>query len=327
MANLFILGCGFGTSLAVLWDKAGHDVTAYSNSAEEITAIVRDREHKKLLPGVHIPESIKFTTELAQVNDADIVVFAVPSKFVEQVAAEAAPYIKPDTMIVNVGKGFSKSCKFCRFSQTIGRELPNNRLVVLTGPCHAEEVGRGCPTTVVAASRERKASEHIQSMLSTKTLRIYVNDDIIGCELGGTLKNPIALCCGIASGMGLGDNAAAALVTRGLAEMTRLGVVLGAKETTFSGLAGVGDLIVTCISKHSRNNRAGVLIGCGVPAEEAVAQIGTVEGYECVKIAVALAKEHGIEVPIFEQLYRICYEGLSPEEALDSLMERPFKSE
>ncbi|MCL1831936.1 MAG: NAD(P)-dependent glycerol-3-phosphate dehydrogenase [Oscillospiraceae bacterium] len=325
MSNIFILGCGFGTGLAVLWSNAGHTVTAYSNNADEVAAIMRDREHKRLLPGVAIPETVTFTADVSHAREADIVVFAVPSKFVEAVARDVAPYMSKDTVIVNVGKGFATDGR--RLSQIIDAELAIcgcRAATVLTGPCHAEEVGRGVPTTVVAAGGN---AELIQTLLQTKTLRVYINDDIIGCELGGALKNPIALCCGIAVGMGLGDNATAALMTRGLAEIKRLGTALGADWRTFTGLAGVGDLIVTCTSEHSRNNRAGRLIGSGLSADEAVRQVGTVEGYECVKIGLELSRANGVSMPIFEELYKICYENLAPETALQNLMQRPQKHE
>jgi len=321
--NVFILGCGFGTALSVLWNKSGHDLTVYSNNPDEIEAIKRDREHKKLLPGIDIPKEITFTNDITPAEKAEIVVFAVPSRFIGQAAGQAAPHIPPNATVVNVAKGFADNR---RLSEVIQDYTPN-KLVVLTGPCHAEEVGRGCPTTVVAASAAQESAMYIQSTLQTQSFRVYINDDIIGCELGGALKNPIALCCGIATGMGLGDNAAAALMTRGLAEIKRLGTALGAKWQTFTGLAGVGDLIVTCMSEHSRNNRAGRLIGQGMSAAKAVERVGTVEGYECVKIALELAHEKKVDTPIFEALYKVCYEDFTPQEALQDLMKRPQRHE
>ncbi|MCL2036435.1 MAG: NAD(P)-dependent glycerol-3-phosphate dehydrogenase [Oscillospiraceae bacterium] len=330
MSNIFVLGCGFGTALSVLWDKAGHKVTAYSKFAREIEDIKRHREQAKLLPGVRIPESIDFTTDITRAAEADIIVFAVPSKFIGSVAEEVAPYIAKNAVAVSVSKGFAEcACGdtiICRLSEIIGIHVVNP-IVVLTGPCHAEEVGRGIPTTVVAAGLDGNAARYIQETLQTPTFRVYMNDDIVGCELGGALKNPIALCCGITKGMGLGDNSSAAIMTRGLAEIKRLGTALGAKWQTFTGLAGVGDLIVTCTSRHSRNFRAGLLIGEGVSAAEAVEQVGTVEGYECVKTVLKLAREKDVEVPIFAQLYKVCYEGLPPKEALRVLMERPQRHE
>jgi len=338
MANIFILGCGFGLALAVLWEKEGHKITCYSPNGEEIETIKKDREHKKLLPGITIPESINFTTDISRAFDNEIVVFAVPSKFTGDAARDLSPHIWESSVIVSVGKGFCDSESHCRLSQIIGLHIPNNPIVVLTGPCHDEEVAKSIPTTVVCATGEPQVAypnspwfpnpaEYVQNTLQTPTFRLYMNDDIVGCELGGALKNPIALCCGIALGMGRGDNTAAAIMTRGLAEIKRLGTALGAKWQTFTGLAGVGDLIVTCTSNHSRNNRAGKLIGQGIPAPEAVAQIGTVEGYECVKIVLKLAHERDIYIPIFEELYRICYEGLSPKDALKNLMTRPQRHE
>jgi glycerol-3-phosphate dehydrogenase (NAD(P)+) len=333
MADIFILGCGFGCALGVLWNKAGHNVTMYSNSTEEIATIKKDREHKKLLAGITIDESIEFTTDISKAAQNEIIVFAVPSKFTGAVAEELAPHLRTrcesrkNAVIVSVGKGFCNSDSHCRLSDVIGLYI-SNPIVVLTGPCHAEEVGRGCPTTVVCAGVSGETTaEYIQATLQTSTFRVYMNDDVIGCELGGALKNPIAMCCGIAVGMGLGDNTAAALMTRGLAEIKRLGTALGAKWQTFTGLAGVGDLIVTCMSVHSRNYRAGRLIGQGVPTIQAIRQIGTVEGYESVKIAVRVAKEKDIDIPILEHLYKICYEGLSPKEALGDLMRRPQRHE
>jgi len=326
MANITILGCGFGTALAVMWRGAGHNVTAYSNSREEIEAVKRDGEHKKLLPGVKIPDGIEFTADISRLRTAEIAVFAVPSKYMREVAVEARPFVADNAVIVSVSKGFEEESGL-RLSEVIGSVIPGRPVVVLTGPCHAEEVGRLMPTAVVSAGLIPKSAEYIQNTLQTDRFRIYLNTDVVGCELGGALKNPIALCCGVALGMGLGDNTVASIMTRGLAEIRRLGSALGAKWQTFTGLSGVGDLIVTCTSKHSRNYRAGILIGQGVPAAEAVAQTGTVEGYDCVRTALKLAAEKGVELPIFEQLYRVCYEGIEPKQALRALMERPQKDE
>ena len=200
-------------------------------------------------------------------------------------------------------------------------------MVVVTGPCHAEEVGRLRPTTVVAASKDPKHNLYIQDVLQNERFRIYSSDDMTGCEIAAALKNPIALCCGIVEGMGYGDNTLAALMTRGLTEITRLGVAMGAKWQTFTGLAGVGDLIVTCTSTHSRNHRAGLLIGQGMPALEAVKKVGTVEGYGCTEIAYHAAMQLGVSIPIIEQLYQVCYENRNPKESVSRLMMRPSKHE
>ncbi len=320
--KITILGCGFGTALAVLWNKAGHEVTAWTKYQEEITEIQRFGEHKKLLPGIAVSNRIGFTTDISCVKGADILVFAIPSRFVREVAAKASPYMDKNTLILNVGKGFEEG-SLKRLSQVIREEIPNNPIAVMAGPCHAEEVGRSVPTTVVIASESTACAEHIQEKLQTDTLRIYLNDDVAGCEIAAALKNPIALCCGIIEGMKLGDNTIASLMTRGLAEITRLGVAMGARWETFTGLAGVGDLIVTCTSAHSRNHRAGILIGEGMKAEEAVKNVGTVEGYGCCGIAYEAARKLNVRTPIIDQLYRVCYENISPADSLRALMHRP----
>ncbi|MBP3922342.1 MAG: NAD(P)-dependent glycerol-3-phosphate dehydrogenase [Ruminiclostridium sp.] len=326
MADIMILGCGFGTALGIMWNKYGHNVTAWSKYKEEIDAIRKDGEHKRLLPGVIVPPSIELTTDLSQANGKDILVFAIPSKFVRDVAQSVKPYVTPETIIVNVGKGFEESTEK-RLSEVLREELPNNPIVVLTGPSHAEEVARNCPTTVVCASDDKASTEYIQDTLQNERFRIYANSDIVGCEIGGAMKNAIALCCGIVEGMGLGDNTLAALMTRGLAEITRLGVAMGGKRETFNGLSGIGDLIVTCTSTHSRNHRAGLLIGDGMPAEEAVARVGTVEGYNVAIIAQRIARRLGVTTPIIDQLCGVCYEGQNPRESISRLMTRPSRAE
>ena len=324
--KITILGCGFGTALSVLWDKGGHEITAWTKYPEEIAEIQRFGEHRRLLPGVPVSNRILFTTDISCVKGAEIVVFAIPSKFVREVAQKVKDVISPETVVLNVGKGFEDG-SHKRLSQVLREELPHNRIAVMAGPCHAEEVGRGIPTTVVFASDDPGCAEFVQENLQTATFRTYVNDDTAGCEIAAALKNPIALCCGIIEGMKLGDNTTASLMTRGLAEITRLGSALGAKWETFTGLAGVGDLIVTCTSVHSRNHRAGILIGEGMTAEDAVKTVGTVEGYICGKIAYELAKQHNVYVPIIEQLNRICFEGVQPAESLRALMDRPQRHE
>ena len=326
MADIMILGCGFGTALGIMWNKYGHNVTAWSKYKEEIDAIRKDGEHKKLLPGVIVPPSIELTTDLSQANGKDILVFAIPSKFVRDVAQSVKPYVTPETIIVNVGKGFEESTEK-RLSEVLREELPNNPIVVLTGPSHAEEVARNFPTTVVCASDDKASTEYIQDTLQNDRFRIYANSDIVGCEIGGAMKNAIALCCGIVEGMGLGDNTLAALMTRGLAEITRLGVAMGGKRETFNGLSGIGDLIVTCTSTHSRNHRAGLLIGDGMPAEDAVARVGTVEGYNVAIIAQRIARRLGVTTPIIDQLCGVCYEGQNPKESISRLMTRPSRAE
>ncbi|MCL2019248.1 MAG: NAD(P)-dependent glycerol-3-phosphate dehydrogenase [Oscillospiraceae bacterium] len=328
MAKISVLGCGFGAALAALWQNSGHQVSAWTKFDEEIKAIRRDGENKKLLPGIKLPSVINFTADISVVKDSDIVVFAIPSEFVRETAERAAEFISPNTILLSVGKGFEGSTKK-RQSEVITEIIPTNPIAVMTGPCHAEEVGRGVPTTVVCAcdSDSQSAAYYVQDTLQSESFRIYLSADLKGCELGGALKNAIALCCGIADGMGLGANTKAALMTRGLTEITRLSVALGAQWQTFTGLAGVGDLIVTCTSELSRNHRAGKLIGGGLTACEAVEKVGTVEGYGCASCALELAKTCGVDVPIIEQLCRVLFENAKPSEALKALMSRPSKRE
>ncbi len=324
--KITILGCGFGTALSVLWNNAGNEITAWTKYEEEILDIRRFGEHKRLLPGVAVSNRIDFTTNISCVKGADIVVFAIPSPFVREVAKKAAEYIEEGSVILNVGKGFEEKTHK-RLSQVIREEIPTNPIAVMAGPCHAEEVGRGIPTTVVVASEDKKSAEFIQDALQTDSFRIYINEDVAGCEVAAALKNPIALSCGIIEGMKLGDNTIASLMTRGLAEITRLGVAMGAQWETFTGLAGVGDLIVTCTSVHSRNHRAGILIGEGMAASKAVETVGTVEGYGCCRIANEIARSLNVKTPIIDQLYKVCYEGVAPFDALRELMGRPQTSE
>lgn len=326
MANVTVLGCGFGAALAVMLDANGHRVTAWSKYQQEIDTILKDREQKKLLPGIKIPESIEFTSDPSCVQGADIIIAAIPSMFLRDGISRVKPYVSPKSVILNVGKGLEENT-YNRLSQVISEELPQNAVVAMAGPCHAEEVGRGIPTTVVVASDYPDKAEYVQDTLMNPAFRIYVNEDVIGCEIAPALKNPIALCCGIVEGMGLGDNTLAALMTRGLTEITRLGVAMGARWETFTGLAGVGDLVVTCTSMHSRNHRAGLLIGQGTDVETAIKQVGTVEGYNCCKIAHSLAQVKGVQTPIIDQLYKVCYMGDSPRASVGDLMNRPGKNE
>ena len=327
MANITILGSGgFGTSLAVMAHKYGHNVTVWSAFENEIEAIRRDGEHKKLLPGHKISKEINLTTDISCVKDMNIVLFAIPSAFLRKVAVMAKPYISPKTVIVNTGKGLEDGT-FFRLSEVLEQEIDQNSVVVLSGPSHAEEVVLCMPTTVVVSSVDMNAADYVQEVLSNKTLRIYVSDDVVGCELGGALKNIIALSAGICDGMGYGDNTKAALMTRGIAEIARLGVALGARTETFAGLTGIGDLIVTCTSMHSRNRRAGILIGQGVNPQEAVAQVGTVEGYACAKVAYELSKKAGVEMPITEQLYNVLFKEKDLKTSIYDLMGRPKKHE
>ncbi|MBQ9414585.1 MAG: NAD(P)-dependent glycerol-3-phosphate dehydrogenase [Clostridia bacterium] len=327
MAVITVLGAGgFGTALGLLAHGAGHDVRLWSPFEEEVDDIRRHGEHRKLLPGVPVPPTIAITTDLTAASDAELVILATPSFAVAETAQKLAGVIRRGTPIADVSKGFEAGT-YRRLSEIVEEAVPGSPVVALTGPSHAEEVARGVPTSVVSASRTICAAETVQDLLMTPQFRIYVTDDVIGAELGGALKNVVALAAGMCDGLQVGDNTKAALMTRGLSEIARLGTAMGAKTDTFAGLSGMGDLIVTCGSMHSRNRRAGMLIGRGKSPADAVKEVGTVEGYFAAVAAHALAARYGVEMPIAEECYRICYEGVSPQEALRNLMNRPKRHE
>ncbi|MCQ2490666.1 MAG: NAD(P)-dependent glycerol-3-phosphate dehydrogenase [Ruminococcus sp.] len=328
MAKIVILGSGgFGLAIAITAKQCGkHDVTVWSKFQSEIDDIRAHGEHQQKLPGVQIPKEIILTSDISCISGCDILIFGVPSSFVRSVAKEAKPYVTDKMTIVNTGKGLEE-CSLKRLSEVIIEELDVKKLVVLSGPSHAEEVARCMPTTMACASDDAESAKYIQSELGNSFLRLYLSDDVIGCELGGALKNIIALSCGICDGMGFGDNTKAALMTRGIHEIARLGKACGADVATFSGLTGIGDLIVTCTSMHSRNRRAGILIGQGISPDEAVKRVGTVEGYHCCKAAYQLAKKMNVEMPITEQLNRVLFEGENIREVLGKLMNRPQRNE
>ncbi len=327
MAKITVLGGGFGTALAVmLYTTQEHDITLWSAIPEEIEAMRRDGEQKEKLPGVKIPNGISLTADLSVIDDSDLVLFAIPSAYVRDTCKKVAPHLKQGTVIVNAGKGIEEN-SLKLMSTVFAEELPQGTYVVLTGPSHAEEVGRNIPTSVVAASSSATAAYLVQEWFSSPTFRVYINDDVTGCELGGALKNVIALAAGISDGLGYGDNTKAMLMTRGLHEIERLGTALGSRTNTFAGLTGLGDLIVTCTSMHSRNRRAGILIGQGTDPAAAVEQVGTVEGYACCFAAYSLAKRYEVEMPLTEALYAILYEGANVQETVQRLMDRPKKHE
>lgn len=327
MANITILGSGgFGLALAILCNANGHKVTVWSKFQDEIDVIKRTGELKSKLPGVFIPKEIQFTTDICCVKNADLMLVGVPSKVVRSVCKEIAPFVSEKTVIVNTSKGLEED-SLKRMSEVVEEVFPDNKIVVLTGPSHAEEVARGIPTVVVAASRDHETAKYVQKIFTADNFRVYVNDDVVGCEIGGSFKNIIALACGVLDGMGCGDNTKAALITRGLREIGAVGVALGGQADTFAGLSGIGDLIVTCTSMHSRNRRAGILIGQGTSPEEAVRQVGTVEGYFCTKTGYELSKKLGIEMPITESLWNVLFSGKSPKEAITELMGRPSRNE
>lgn len=327
MADIVILGSGgFGLSLAIMCHNAGHNVTVWSKFQDEIDTIKRTGELKSKLSGVKIPKEIGLTTDISCVKDKNLIILGIPTAFSRSVCEEAAQYVNADTIVVNTAKGLEKDT-LKTMSEVTEESFPNNKVAILTGPSHAEEVARGVPTTVVTASKFRDVSYYVQNTLSNKTFRVYVSDDVIGCEIGGSLKNVIALAAGVCDGLGLGDNTKAALMTRGIKEISDLGVAMGAKPETFGGLSGIGDLIVTCCSMHSRNRRAGMLIGQGVSPEEAVERVGTVEGYGCTKNAWELAHKLNVEMPITEQLAKVLFEGKPAISTISELMDRPKKNE
>jgi glycerol-3-phosphate dehydrogenase (NAD(P)+) len=324
MANFKVLGSGgWGIALALGAYKKGHNVTLWSPFEDEVKELLSTRE-SKLLKGVKIPEDIEITTKLTSNEKWDFIIIAVPSFAVRETAARLKT-VDCD-IVINVAKGFEKATK-SRLSEVIAEELPDKKVVVLSGPSHAEEVARGVPTSVVSASEDVNAALSVQEALISNNFRIYTNSDVVGVEVGGALKNVIAVASGIENGLNLGDNTRAALMTRGLAEIARLGVKLGADTKTFMGLSGLGDLIVTCMSEHSRNNRFGNLIGNGVSVAEALKTVGTVEGYYAVEIVNGMAKEYGISMPITEECYNILYKGDEPSLALKRLMSRPGRTE
>lgn len=327
MADIAVLGSGgFGLALAIMCHNSGHSVTVWSKFKDEIDTIKRTGELKAKLSGVKIPKEINLTTDITCVKDKDLVIVGIPTAFVRNVCEEAAEYVNPDTVIVNTAKGLENGT-LKTMSQVSEESFPNNKIAILTGPSHAEELARGIPTTVVAASNSREVSCFVQNTLSSQTFRVYVNDDVLGCEIGGSLKNVIALAAGVCDGLNLGDNTKAALMTRGIKEIADLGVAMGAKAETFSGLSGIGDLIVTCCSMHSRNRRAGILIGQGVSPEEAVERVGTVEGYGCTKNAWELSKKLNVEMPITDELAKVLFEGKPANLSILDLMGRPTKNE
>lgn len=326
MSKIVVLGSGgWGIALAINAFENGHTVTLWSPFEEEVEMLKTKRTNDKLLNGIIIPSEIDITSDLSCVTDALITIIAVPSTAVHSVACSLKKY-KKRGIIVSVSKGLEKG-SLKRLSQVISEELPEADIVILSGPSHAEEVARKMPTSIVAASECESAAEVVQDQLSNKFFRVYTSDDVIGVELGGALKNVIAICSGMCAGLGYGDNTRAALITRGLAEMSRLGIAMGAKASTFSGLTGIGDLVVTCTSMHSRNNRFGILVGKGMSVSEALKTVGTVEGYYAALMAHQLAKKNKIEMPIVEECYSVLYENADINTVVESLMTRPKRSE
>ena len=328
MAKVGILGAGtWGIALAVLLCKNGHEVTVWSKLEKEIDMLREKHEHN-MLPGVEIPLSMKFTLNAEEaIKDQNIVVMAVASKFTRQTAHDVKEFVAPGQIIVNVAKGIEESTMMT-LTQVIEEEIPNADVAVLSGPSHAEEVGRGLPTTVVVGAKSQQTAEYVQNVFMSPVFRVYTSPDVLGIELGSSLKNVVALAAGIADGLGYGDNAKAALITRGIMEISRLGTAMGGKAETFSGLTGIGDLIVTCASMHSRNRRAGILIGQGKSYQEAMDEVQqVVEGVYSAKAAMKLAEKYQVQLPIITQVNQVLFEGKSAAEAVKELMLRDKKSE
>lgn len=326
--KITVLGSGgWGTALALLLLENGNDVTLWSYSQEE-SDVLRTTHENPMLKGVMLPETLKFTSDMAAVRGCDVVVVATPSFAVRSTASKLKDLVDPGTILVSVSKGIEKDTSK-RLSQIIEEETQGRcPVAVLSGPSHAEEVGRRVPTGVVAAADDLETAQKVQDLFMNPRFRVYTSDDRVGTELCAALKNVIALCAGCCDGMGCGDNTKALLMTRGLAEMARLGVALGGRKESFTGLAGVGDLIVTCCSMHSRNRRCGILIGQGKPIDEAVKEIGAVvEGYYAAANARTLAQKVGVEMPIAQAAYEVLYEGRDVHDSMLALMNRAKRSE
>ncbi len=328
MMNIGIIGAGtWGTALGILLCHNGHRVTIWSAFEEEIKTLNERREHHNL-PGVTLPQDMAFTASMENImGEKELLVLAVPSIYVRSTAKMMAPYYKAGQIVINVAKGIEDST-LMTLSQVIGEELPGASVAVLSGPSHAEEVSRGLPTTCVAGADKKDQAQFIQGIFMSPAFRVYTSPDVLGIELGGALKNVIALAAGIADGLGYGDNTKAALITRGIHEIARLGMAMGGAFETFNGLSGIGDLIVTCASVHSRNRRAGILIGKGYSTEEAMKEVRmVVEGVYSAKAAWKLAEKYQVSMPIVEQVNQVLFEGKEPAEAVLELMMRDKTSE
>ena len=326
--KIAVIGSGsWGVALAMLLHGNGHDVKIWSYSEEEAKIINEDKKCK-FLPNITIPEGLTCYTSLEEtLKDTKIVLIVTPSNVIRTTMNNMLPFVKDDQVFVLCSKGMEKETQRV-YTEVIKEICPNNMVSALSGPSHAEEVSEEIPTAVVISSEDDALSEKLQAVFMNPRFRVYINDDLLGVEMGGSLKNIIALACGIANGLGYGDNTLAALITRGTVEISRLGVEAGAKRQTFYGLTGVGDLFVTCSSKHSRNRRAGILIGQGKSVEEAVKEVGmVVEGINAVDGAYILAQKHSVSTPIINEMYDIIHNGKTPQEATMNLMSRGKKTE
>lgn len=328
-----IVGAGsWGIALAYLLSNNGHDVVVWSRSEDTVKKLEAYHGNEEKLPGVILDEKVSFTSDMeVAVKDKDIIVIVVPSAHMRETAKKIAPYISESEehkqIIVNCTKGIEEG-SLMLMTDVILDEIPGSQVCVLSGPTHAEEVGRGMPTTIVVGAFEKEIARYIQNVFMSNVFRVYISPDMLGIEIGAALKNVIALAAGMADGYGCGDNAKAALITRGIAEIGRLGMAMGGKFETFSGLSGIGDLIVTCASMHSRNRRAGILIGQGKSMQEAMDEVKmVVEGVYSAKSALALAEKYEVEMPIVKAVNEILFDGKAPADAINDLMMRDKKTE
>ena len=325
--KIAVIGSGsWGTAMALHMAGSGNQVYMWSWIQEETDRLNRDRENKEFLPGISFPDNVICTHNMQEcIEGAEVVITAVPSPATRTTAKEMSQYVANGQKLVNISKGLEGEL---RLSEVYKSEIPQAEISVLSGPSHAEEVSRGIPTTVVVASDNEETAKYLQAIFSTDTFRVYTSDDVIGVELGGALKNVIALCAGISDGLGYGDNTKAALITRGISELSRLGVAMGAKASTFAGLSGLGDLIVTGTSTLSRNHTAGELLGKGMKLDEVLKSVHmVVEGVNTATAAYELGKKYGVETPIIEQAYNVIYKNADPKDAVNTLMRRKHKSE
>lgn len=325
--KIAVIGSGsWGTAMAMLLANKGNDVYLWSWIQEETDRLNADRENKEFLPGIKLSDRIVCTHDMGMcIVGAEVIITAVPSPATRTTAKQMAEYVADGQKIVNISKGLEGEL---RLSQVYCEEIPQANISVLSGPSHAEEVSRNIPTTVVVASETEETAKFLQNVFISDTFRVYTSDDIIGVELGGALKNVIALCAGISDGLGYGDNTKAALITRGIAEISRLGAAMGAKPSTFAGLSGLGDLIVTGTSTLSRNHMAGELLGKGMSLDVVLEKVHmVVEGVNTATAAFELGKKYNVETPIIEQAYNVLYNGVDPKIAVNTLMTREKKSE
>lgn len=329
MAKISIIGAGsWGTALACLLHNNGHEVTVWSLMEDEVQMLIREREHKQKLPGVTLPEDMMFTSDLEHAcAGKDLLVLAVPSPYTRSTARSMKSFVKENQLIVNVAKGIEDH-SLMTLSDIIEEEIPQAEVAVLSGPSHAEEVGKGLPTTIVVGAQKKATAEYIQGLFMSPVFRVYTSPDVLGIEIGAALKNVIALAAGTADGLGYGDNTKAALITRGIAEISRLAVAMGAKVETLYGLSGIGDLVVTCASVHSRNRKAGYLIGQGRTMKEAMDEVKMiVEGVYSAKAGLALSKKYGIDMPIINVVNQVLFEDKPASDAVKELMLRDKKEE